>query len=878
MLELLFQGMIEWLYGLILETWQYFFSVFVTVLSVDFEYLKTNLPVIPEIMKVMLAAGWALLLGNLVFQAMKSMMTGLGFEGEDPKLLFTRSFVFSFLLVASPQICQLGLDMTARVIERLNAADAVNVQLVGAETFGELGAAWLLTIIINIILMFKVIRFLLEIVERYLVLAFLTICAPLAFGVGGSKNTADIFTGWCRMFASMCFMMVSNVICFKLLLSLLGNVPAGADIFLWIALVFGVVKLARKMDAIITRIGLNPAATGDGLGGRSLPGVLAYTVMRTMVTSAVKSAGTAAGKAESSGQSGKQTTAHNSVKGGTANYSSSSSHTSGKGAANQAKGTPKAGGAASGTAQGSQSRAANRPVTIIPDDREDAAMNGPGPTPGSTVGAGAQAGGDSKSAERKSSVPPGTVRSPSVVKQNGSMTGPQKGTSHPSSSALQGSNTTVQGERRTHTGSNTVNSAAGTVSTSHRAASGTSTVKSGNAGNASVTQSRPSSGNKSKNGLAGIASGATHISHGSSANGSTDTPGKASGTQTRFTNAPHGGTAGIGARSPSTKESSKADSPRPGTAGTPNAVSRHENRESHAGPAGTVDGTRSRISITPYSAQNHTTRSSAQVNQQSAVTSGSSSDTANPANGSSPSQSNPGMKETRFTHRTVSGAAGIGKPPTLNQSMEKGQAASRVARRSKGAAGTSAAQEPRPTPSSGTGTDGARKAPAASAAPQETRHIHPTGASAEIPGTGKSGAPARQESRSAQPTATAAAHAPARQESGTPHISGTRARSPHPVDSARQEPRPAHASVASAVSSPVQQESKPSIHGKSTATGTKPPIRHGTAGIAPPAATPSHKEKPERAPRREIEPEEPKPDSAGVSGEIEHAKEGDASE
>ena len=304
MLELLFQGMNEWLYGLILETWQYFFSVFVTVLSVDLEYLKTNLPVIPEIMKVMLAAGWALLLGNLVFQAMKSMMTGLGFEGEDPKLLFTRSFVFSFLLVASPQICQLGLDMTARVIERLNAADAVNVQLVGAETFGELGAAWLLTIIINIILMFKVIRFLLEIVERYLVLAFLTICAPLAFGVGGSKNTADIFTGWCRMFASMCFMMVSNVICFKLLLSLLGNIPAGADIFLWIALVFGVVKLARKVDAIITRIGLNPAATGDGLGGRSLPGVLAYTVMRTMVTSAVKSAGTAAGKAANSGQSG----------------------------------------------------------------------------------------------------------------------------------------------------------------------------------------------------------------------------------------------------------------------------------------------------------------------------------------------------------------------------------------------------------------------------------------------------------------------------------------------------------------------------------------------------------------------------------------------
>ena len=40
MLELLFQGLIEWLYGLILETWEYFFSVFIEVLNVDFDYLK----------------------------------------------------------------------------------------------------------------------------------------------------------------------------------------------------------------------------------------------------------------------------------------------------------------------------------------------------------------------------------------------------------------------------------------------------------------------------------------------------------------------------------------------------------------------------------------------------------------------------------------------------------------------------------------------------------------------------------------------------------------------------------------------------------------------------------------------------------------------
>ena len=78
----------------------------------DFAYLRSHIPVRAEIQQILLAVGWALLIGNLVFQALKSMSTGLGFEGEDPKLLFTRTFFFAFLLLASPQICEVGLSDT----------------------------------------------------------------------------------------------------------------------------------------------------------------------------------------------------------------------------------------------------------------------------------------------------------------------------------------------------------------------------------------------------------------------------------------------------------------------------------------------------------------------------------------------------------------------------------------------------------------------------------------------------------------------------------------------------------------------------------------------------------------------------------------------
>lgn len=116
MLEFIFQGFTEWLYEMALECWEHFLSALLDLLSLDFAYLKTHIPIIPDVMDIMLAVGWSLLLGNLVFQAIKSMMSGLGFDGEDPKLLFTRTFVFAFLLLASPQICQIGLDITSNIV------------------------------------------------------------------------------------------------------------------------------------------------------------------------------------------------------------------------------------------------------------------------------------------------------------------------------------------------------------------------------------------------------------------------------------------------------------------------------------------------------------------------------------------------------------------------------------------------------------------------------------------------------------------------------------------------------------------------------------------------------------------------------------------
>ena len=69
MLELLFQGFIEWIYGLILECWEYFASVLFDLMRLDFAYLREHIPIIDTIRQIMLGVGWVLLIGNLAFQA-----------------------------------------------------------------------------------------------------------------------------------------------------------------------------------------------------------------------------------------------------------------------------------------------------------------------------------------------------------------------------------------------------------------------------------------------------------------------------------------------------------------------------------------------------------------------------------------------------------------------------------------------------------------------------------------------------------------------------------------------------------------------------------------------------------------------------------------
>ena len=402
MLELLFQGFIEWIYGLILECWEYFASVLFDLMSLDFAYLREHMPVIDTIRQIMLGVGWALLIGNLVFQATRGMAAGLGFDAEDPKLLFTRTFAFSFLLVASPQICELGLNMTSTVIELLQMPDAVDITFADEASFGGLTGSWLLVVICGIIVMFQTFKLIMEMAERYFILAVLTITSPLAFGMGGSRNTSDIFNGWCRMFGSMCLLMATNVMFVKMLLSVLSYYPSGLDVLPWMVLVVTIVKVAKKADSILARIGLNPAMTGDPLG-RGFPGAMTMMVVRSLVSNAAHTIGRNGGQQRSGSGNSKPNTPTGPRSGGSGSASNvnAPSHANGYHHSTSAQQN-------SANPASTQESISAQTVAAQTDTVQSAAEKMAGAFPqAAPAGTGKQ-----PNSTRKTAVPPGTRRAP----------------------------------------------------------------------------------------------------------------------------------------------------------------------------------------------------------------------------------------------------------------------------------------------------------------------------------------------------------------------------------------------------------------------------------------------------------------------------------
>ena len=187
-------------------------------------------PAAETMYKVFVALAIGIVLLNWVWQLFKNFGGGIGLEVEDPVKLSIRSVLFILLIYYSDEIVNMVLEIGGTPyswiltsgLPPLNFAsfNSVIVTIIGVCSNGIVAIA---SLVLVLMLAWNYIKLLFEAAERYVLLGVLVYTAPVAFSMGASQTTSNIFKSWCRMFAGQIFLLVMNAWCLRLFVSMVGS-------------------------------------------------------------------------------------------------------------------------------------------------------------------------------------------------------------------------------------------------------------------------------------------------------------------------------------------------------------------------------------------------------------------------------------------------------------------------------------------------------------------------------------------------------------------------------------------------------------------------------------------------------------------------------
>lgn len=199
-------------------------------LGCDMTVFLRYFPAAETMYGVFVALAVGIILLNWVWQLFKNFGLGAGIEAEDPVKLSIRSVIFILLALFSDEI----IDMILKIggtpygwimdseLPPISFADFNSVMLVIIGVCAN-GAVALITLVLVIILAWNYLKLLLEAAERYVLLGVLVYTAPIAFSMGASQTTSNIWKSWCRMLGGQIFLLIMNAWCLRLFTSMVGS-------------------------------------------------------------------------------------------------------------------------------------------------------------------------------------------------------------------------------------------------------------------------------------------------------------------------------------------------------------------------------------------------------------------------------------------------------------------------------------------------------------------------------------------------------------------------------------------------------------------------------------------------------------------------------
>ena len=222
-------GIVEWFAEQVMSFLDLINSSVLGALGCDMTTFTRYFPAAETMYKIFVALGIGLILLNWVWQLFKNFGTPLDVEAVAPVKLSLRAIFFIFLVYFADEIVNVVLKIGGTpynwiLNSSLPSLNFGNFNSVLLTILGVCcnGTVVLIATIILIILAWNYIKLLFEAAERYVLLGVLVFTAPVAFAMGSSRSTSDIFKSWCRMFGGQVILLVMNAWCLRLFTSMVG--------------------------------------------------------------------------------------------------------------------------------------------------------------------------------------------------------------------------------------------------------------------------------------------------------------------------------------------------------------------------------------------------------------------------------------------------------------------------------------------------------------------------------------------------------------------------------------------------------------------------------------------------------------------------------
>ena len=275
-------GIVEWIAEQVMNILDMINTSVLGALGCDMETFLRYFPAAETFYGIIVALAVGLLLLNLIFQLFRNFGIMQSGEAENPIQLTGRTMLFLFLALFAKDILDIILQiggtpfgwLMTEELPPINFADfnSVLLTILGVSLNGSVA---LIALILLIILAWNYLKLLFEAAERYVLLGVLVYTAPMAFSMGGSMNTINIFRSWCRMLGGQIFMILMNVWCLRIFTSMFANFIANplqlenGNFLIWFLCAVGFLKISQKIDNFMQMLGINVGRTGGAMLGEA---------------------------------------------------------------------------------------------------------------------------------------------------------------------------------------------------------------------------------------------------------------------------------------------------------------------------------------------------------------------------------------------------------------------------------------------------------------------------------------------------------------------------------------------------------------------------------------------------------------------------------